>query len=103
MLCVAIATCSAMPAFFHTPAVFEIVSEQAETVAKHGHSQASTDDVFKAVHGHGSDASDDDHTQALPANAGEPAVTAIVKEGCKTPPSEGRLSQCSRIDRPPRV
>ncbi|WP_299822568.1 hypothetical protein [uncultured Jannaschia sp.] len=54
-----------MPATSHAPTIFETLQEHAEMIAEHGHSHGLEDDLAWAMHGHGHDSADHDHSQAV--------------------------------------
>ncbi|GAB5373850.1 MAG: hypothetical protein AcusKO_03120 [Acuticoccus sp.] len=102
LLCMTIAAWSVVPAVTHAPAVYEAIGAHAQFAAEHGHSHGF-DDVLRILHGHGPEAADHDHTQALPARGEGYASALVVKRGWQLRPSDGWISRLARIERPPRA
>jgi hypothetical protein len=101
LLCVALLVWSVLPATSHAPAIFETLQQHAEMIVEHGHSHGLEEDLAWAMHGHGHDSSDHDHS---------PVILAAVRPG-ETFTSYGTLRRpvmttsgpwpVHLIDRPP--
>ena len=65
LLCAALLIWSLTPAFSHAPLIFETIQDHAEMIAEHGHSHGLEEDLAWAMHGHGHDTADHDHSQAI--------------------------------------
>ena len=103
LLCVALLVWSFMPSTSHAPVIFETLQEHAEMIAKHGHSHGLEEDLAWAMHGHGHDSADHDHS---------PVILAALRQ-VEIPASYGFLRRAEMstsgpwpvhlIERPPRV
>ncbi|APX90800.1 hypothetical protein BV394_14665 [Brevirhabdus pacifica] len=67
VLCLGLVTWLVMPSASHAPKVVEALSLQAEILAEHGHVHDLDRDVVWALHGHGHDGADHDHSPAMMA------------------------------------
>lgn len=94
---------SLVPAMSHAPAVFATLQEHAEEIAEHGHSHGLEEDLAWALHGHGHDGADHDHSPVLliaarlshPAPSYWPLARPEIAEAGPWP--------VQSIDRPPRA
>ena len=103
LLCLSLVVWSVVPAVSHASAVFETLQEHATTIAEHGHSHWDEEDFQRALHGHGHDAADHDHSEAMQSLAdGRNTVFGYGDVRC-LPPSRAGPSSNLRIDRPPRA
>jgi len=65
LLCLALVVWSFMPATSHAPAIFETLQEHAKMIDEHGHSHGLEEDLAWAMHGHGHDSADHDHSPVI--------------------------------------
>ncbi|KZX99085.1 hypothetical protein A3747_20675 [Sulfitobacter sp. HI0076] len=99
-LCTAL---SLMPAFSHAPLIFETIQDHAEMIAEHGHSHGLEEDLAWAMHGHGHDTADHDHSQAI-LIAGRISQPFQGYWDLKRPDtSDAGPWPVQRIERPPRI
>lgn len=70
LLCLSLVVWSVVPAVSHASAVFETLQEHAPVIAEHGHSHWEVEGLQRVLHGHGHDAADHDHGEAMQAPAG---------------------------------
>ena len=101
--CVALIVWSVAPRTSHVPTIIETLQEHAEMITNHGHSHGVEEDLIWAMHGHGHDVADHDHSQAVLL----PARFARMHSETRTVWLGLALSDWSpplfRLDRPPRA
>lgn len=103
LLYLCLAVWSVAPSAGHIPSVSEVVADHTEMVAEHGHSHGLEEDLYWALHGHGHDVADHDHSQALLAlGAGSHALSGY-RDNVKLRPSPDGPHRVYMIERPPRA
>lgn len=103
LACFALAVWTLAPSSSHTPKTIETQQEHAEMVSDHGHSHGFEEDLIWAMHGHGHDVSDHDHTQAsLPLGRAVEIFVAYRSTWQGFASSHGP-PPLYRLDRPPRA
>lgn len=103
ILCLSLAVWSVMPSVSHAPAMLDTPQEHARMIAEHGHSHGLEEDFFWALHGHGHEVADHDHSPAVVAKGDRSAPFPIVRDVWRIQPSRGGPSRVFRIERPPRA
>ena len=103
ILTVSLALWSVVPAATHAPAVFETIQDHLAMIDDHGHSHGFEEDLYWAMHGHGHDTADHDHSQAtlLRATGESPALHDRAAWRFRSVPAGP--SRIFRIERPPRA
>ncbi|MHA6347661.1 hypothetical protein [Roseivivax sp. CAU 1761] len=102
-LCLALVVWSLMPAVFHAPVIFETIQDHAAMIADHGHAHGLEEELARALHGHGHDAADHDHSQAILV-AGRIAQPFAGYWDIRRPErADAGPWPVHRIERPPRV
>lgn len=103
LLCLSLVVWSVLPAATHTPTVFETIQDHLEMIADHGHPHGFEEDLYWAMHGHGHDVVDHDHSQALLTLIEHSDTSFAFRDGWRLSDSLGGPRRSSRIDRPPRA
>tara|TARA_Y100000588_G_C14238886_1_gene918491 strand:+ start:433 stop:831 length:399 start_codon:yes stop_codon:yes gene_type:complete len=103
LLCLALSIWAVIPAFSHTPDVFETIQDHMEMIAEHGHSHGLAEDLYWALHGHGHDAADHDHSQAIPILGHNAKDLTVFSDAWPLGPPSARPGRIFRIERPPRA
>jgi hypothetical protein len=103
LLCVALVVWSVMPATSHTPVIFETLQEHAEIIAEHGHSHGLEEDLVWAMHGHGHDSADHDHSPVILASWRQVESPTNYGTLRRAGPASSGPWRVHMIERPPRV
>jgi hypothetical protein len=103
LLGLAVLVWSVMPATSHAPLVFETLQEHAEMVAEHGHSHGLEEDLAWAMHGHGHDSADHDHSQAVLTRGLNPQPFEGYAMAWRLDAAPPGPSMAFLIERPPRT
>lgn len=102
-VCLSLVVWSLAPSTSHIPSVFQVVAEQTEMIAKHGHSHGVEEDVIWALHGHSPDVADHDHSQAMLSPASDSHLLTGFRDMGRQRASWDGPHQVYLIERPPRV
>ncbi len=102
LLCLSLVVWSTLPSISHVPMLVETLQEHAQMIAEHGHSHGFEEDLVWALHGHGHDAADHDHSQAL-AVRGDVSDPILGQSALPFRPSQEGPYGVFRIERPPRA
>lgn len=92
-----------MPATSHAPTILETLHEHAEMIAEQGHSHGLEEDLAWAMHGHGHDSADHDHSQAVLTPGLFPQPFEVYTTAWRLDAAPPGLSMAFLIERPPRV
>ncbi len=103
LLCAALLIWSLMPAFSHAPLIFETIQDHSEMIAEHGHSHGLEEDLAWAIHGHGHDTADHDHSQAILIAGRISQPFQGYWDLTRPETSDAGPWPVHRIERPPRV
>lgn len=103
LLCLCLVLWSILPSVTHAPAVFETLEDHLEVIADHGHSHGFEHDLWQALHGHGHDSADHDHSQAVLVARAPSGVQEAGRDGWRFRSSDSGAYRIFRIDRPPRA
>lgn len=103
LLSLSLVVWSSMPSVAHIPTVIETIQDHLEMIADHGHSHGFEEDLYWALHGHGHDAADHDHSQVFLIVG--PKAEPVVNPGeiWKLVAYTNKQSRTFRIERPPRA
>lgn len=103
LLCLSLAVWSVMPVSGHTPTVLETVQDHLKMIADHGHSHGFQEDLYWAMHGHGHDAADHDHSQAFVTPGDRTHLASAQSDAWLLRALPGGPRRSFRIERPPRA
>ncbi|SEB03601.1 hypothetical protein SAMN05444370_13424 [Rubrimonas cliftonensis] len=103
LLCLSLVIWSVTPAMSHAPTSFETIEGHLELIAEHGHSHGFEEDLTWAMHGHGHDAADHDHGQALAVPGDRNHSASVYRDAWRLKASPGGAHWTFRIERPPRA
>jgi hypothetical protein len=103
LLCLSLFGWSILPSLSHVPRITETLEEHAQMVADHGHSHGFHEDLLWALHGHGHDAVDHDHSPALAVAAAGGSIWPAAQDAWRLLASQSGPHRIFRIERPPRA
>ena len=103
LLCLMLIIWSLLPATHHAPKIAETVTDHIEMIADHGHSHGFVEDLFWAMHGHGPDVADHDHSKVFLVIGSVPSVSLMTRDHWTPEPPAFRAISQFQIDPPPRV
>lgn len=103
LLCLMLVIWSLLPATHHAPKIAETVTDHIEMIADHGHSHGFFEDMFWAMHGHGNDVVDHDHSKVFLVLGSKPEGPVVMRDNWTLARTDVLKSVPFRIDRPPRA
>lgn len=103
LLCLYLAGWSVMPVSGQTQTAFETIQDHLEMITDHGHSHGFEEGLYWAMHGHGHDTADHDHSQAFVAPDEQSHMAYAHRDAWRILSSSDGHRVNFRIERPPRA